>query len=225
MSIGNPFLFLPLPSIGIWMKYSWKDYFSFNKAQRNGILVLVSLVAVLLVVLFITDYFPPSTKPVDFSAFKAELENAGINTSSSKISSRISASGIDINSADTTVLMTIKGMTPYCAGKIVKYRKKLGGYYSTIQLKEVWGMDSVLYKGVIDKTWTDTGLVLKININTADEKQLAYHPYIRYYLAKAIVNYRKEHGLFASVSALHQMAAIDDSTYNRIVPYLTVGNK
>jgi len=116
-------------------------------------------------------------------------------------------------------------MTSYCAGMIVRYRKKLGGYYSIKQLKEVWGMDSVIFNGLLNKVWADTELVHKININTVDSKLLGYHPYIRYYLAKAIVNYRDEHGLFPTLSALHKMAAIDDSTYSRIVPYLTVGNK
>jgi DNA uptake protein ComE-like DNA-binding protein len=113
-------------------------------------------------------------------------------------------------------------MTSYCAAMITRYRKKLGGYYSVKQLMEVWGMDSVIYKGLSDKVCIDTGLVHKININTADSKELGYHPYVKYYLAKAIVNYREQHGLFSSLSALHKMVAIDDSTYSRIVPYLTV---
>jgi len=204
------------------MKYTWKDYFSFNKRQRNGIRVLLALITVLLIYLFIADYFPPSTKPADFSSFKAELEKTGIISSSTNVKSNTKASHIDINSADTTLLRTLPKMTSYCAQMVVKYRKKLGGYYCTEQLKEVWGMDSSMFKAVVEKVWADTGLVNKININTADIKQLAYHPYIRYNLAKAIVNYRQEHGLFASLPALHNMAAIDDSTYLKIAPYLTV---
>jgi DNA uptake protein ComE-like DNA-binding protein len=86
-------------------------------------------------------------------------------------------------------------------------------------------MDSVIYKTMANKVWADTGLVHKININDADIKQLAYQPYIRYYLAKAIVNFRQEHGLFSSLGDLHKMVAIDDSTYSKIIPYLTVDNK
>jgi DNA uptake protein ComE-like DNA-binding protein len=207
------------------MKGEWKDYFSFNKKQRNGITVIVLFIALLLVYIFMADYFPPTTKPIDFSSFKAELKNAGIKSSAINTKENASTSQIDINSADTNVLMTLPKMTSYCAAMVVRYRKKLGGYYSTKQLTEVWGMDSTMFKAMLNKVRTDSGLVNKININTADEKQLAYHPYIKYYLAKAIVNYREEHGLFASLSALHKMAAIDDSTYSRIVPYLTVGNK
>jgi DNA uptake protein ComE-like DNA-binding protein len=207
------------------MKDTWKDYFSFNKRQRNGILVLMSFITVMVIYLFISDYFPSSTKPLDFTPFKTELENSGIKSSSDKVVGGIATSRIDINSADTSILMTLPKMTSYCAGMIVRYRKKLGGYYSTKQLMEVWGMDSILFKTIIYKVWADTGLVHKININSSGIKQLGFHPYIHYYLAKAIVNYRGEHGLFTSLSSLHRMAAIDDSTFTRIVPYLTVSDK
>jgi len=207
------------------MKDTWKDYFSFNKRQRNGILVLGSLIVLLLLYLSIADYFPSSANPIDFSSFKAELAKAGIKSSPVNEKANTTISRIDINTADTNLLMTLPKMTSYCAYMIVRYRKKLGGYYTTRQLREVWGMDSVIYKAVQDKVWADTTLVQKIDINRADIKQLGYHPYIRYYLAKAIVNYRDEHGLFTSIQALHKMAAIDDSTYLKIMPYVTVPNK
>jgi len=207
------------------MKDTWKDYFSFNKRQRNGILVLGSLIVLLLLYLSIADYFPSSANPIDFSSFKTELAKAGIKSSPANQKTNTTTSHIDINTADTNLLMTLPKMTSYCAYMIVRYRKKLGGYYTTRQLREVWGMDSVIYIAVQDKVWADTTLVQKIDINRADIKQLGYHPYIRHYLAKAIVNYRDEHGLFASIQALHKMAAIDDSTYLKIMPYVTVPNK
>ncbi len=203
------------------MKDTWKDYFSFNKRQRNGILVLCTLIVLLLLYLFIADYFPFQSNPIDFSSFKTELAKAGIKSSTATGKTSVPSSRVDINSADTNVLMTLPKMTSYCAYMIVRYRKKLGGYYTTRQLQEVWGMDSAMYKALQEKVWVDTTLLQKININRADIKQLGYHPYIRYYLAKAIVNYRDEHGLFASTQALHKMAAIDDSTYVKIAPYLT----
>ena len=206
------------------MKDTWKDYFTFNKKQRNGILVLLSFIALLLIYLFIADYFPASNKPVDFTSFKTELAKAGIKAPASNEKNNIAVPFTDINSADTSLLMKLPKMTSYCARMIVGYRKKLGGYYRVKQLSEVWGMDSTMFKALASKVWADTSSLHKIDINTADVKQLAYHPYIKYYLAKAIVNYREQHGLFTSLSDLHKMAAIDDTTYFKIVPYLTVGS-
>lgn len=205
------------------MKDTWKDYFSFNKKQRHGIFVLLFLIAIMLCYLFLADYFPISDKPADFTSFKKELADAGVKTMAANENGNSSSLKVDINSADTSLLMKLPGMTSYCARMIVGYRKKLGGYYNIDQLTEVWGMDSIMFKALINKVWADTGMLHRININTADVKQLGYHPYIRYYLAKAIINYREQHGLFTSLSALHKMAAIDDSTYLKITPYLTVG--
>src|SRR6185312_9158602 len=162
------------------MKDTWKDYFSFNKRQRNGILVLGSLIVLLLLYLSIADYFPSSANPIDFSSFKTELAKAGIKSSPANQKTNTTTSHIDINTADTNLLMTLPKMTSYCAYMIVRYRKKLGGYYTTRQLREVWGMDSVIYIAVQDKVWADTTLVQKIDINRADIKQLGYHPYIRH---------------------------------------------
>ncbi len=201
------------------IKDFWKDYFAFNKRQRNGILVLLFLILLLIIFLFLSDYLPSSNAKIDFSEFKSEL-----NKAEAKPSTQHSANAlIDINSADTAELLALPKMTSYCAGMIVRYRKKLGGYYSTTQLKEVWGMDTAIFNAEIAKVRADTGLVTKLDINTASIKQLGYHPYIRYYLAKAIVNYREEHGPFKAVSDLHKMAAVNDSTFSKIEPYLKVG--
>ena len=207
------------------MKDTWKDYFTFNKKQRNGILVLLSLIAVLLIYLSIADYFPVSNTKVEWSTLKKEIGETGARTVTSNQKNNSSPLFTDINSADTALLMKLPKMTSYCARMIVGYRKKLGGYYSPKQLHEVWGMDSAMFIALSGKVCADTTSIRKIDINTADVKQLAYHPYIKYYLAKAIVNYRDQHGRFASLAALHKMAAIDDSTYNKIVPYLTIRQK
>lgn len=133
------------------MKSTWKDYFSFNKRQRNGLLVLISLISLLIIYLIIGDYFPISDKLVDFKQFKSDIQEAGIKTPNLNANNSINTSLIEINSADTALLMTLPGMTSYCAGMLVKYRKKLGGYYSIKQLTEVWGMDSIIYKAMVNK--------------------------------------------------------------------------
>jgi hypothetical protein len=104
------------------MKDAWKDYFSFNRKQRNGIVILLLFIAILITYLFIADYFPSSSNPVNFTPFKAEIEKAGA-THDGEFINTASAQAIDINSADTNVLITLPKMTSYCAGMIVRYRK------------------------------------------------------------------------------------------------------
>src|ERR687885_347590 len=49
----------------------------------------------------------------------------------------------DINTADTTQLIALKGIGVTLAGRIVKYRDALGGFISTDQFRDVYGLDSM----------------------------------------------------------------------------------
>jgi DNA uptake protein ComE-like DNA-binding protein len=60
----------------------------------------------------------------------------------------------------------------------------------------------------------------KINVNTATEQTLANHPYIRYTLAKRIVNYRNEHGSFANFLSLQKIQGVESQTWDKLQPYL-----
>ena len=55
---------------------------------------------------------------------------------------------------------------------------------------------------------------------TVDE--LKTHPYLRYNIANAIVQYRIQHGSFSSVSDIKKIMMITDEIYNKAAPYLTV---
>lgn len=44
---------------------------------------------------------------------------------------------IELNSADSTALVSIRGIGPYYASKILRYREQLGGFHTTRQLKEI----------------------------------------------------------------------------------------
>lgn len=44
---------------------------------------------------------------------------------------------IELNSADSTALVSIRDIGPYYANKILRYREQLGGFHATRQLKEI----------------------------------------------------------------------------------------
>ncbi|MEZ4904304.1 MAG: helix-hairpin-helix domain-containing protein [Spirosomataceae bacterium] len=49
----------------------------------------------------------------------------------------------DINSADTTQLIRLKGIGSKLAARIIKFRDGLGGFASSAQYTEVYGLDSL----------------------------------------------------------------------------------
>ncbi len=127
---------------------------------------------------------------------------------------------VELNSADTLDLQQLRGIGPSFAKRIVKYRDMLGGYYSKTQLLEVYGMDSIRYNGFKDFVIVNTDSVKKIDINNATIKQLIRHPYIEFYTAKSIVNYRIKVGNYSDVTQLKDSSLVYTELYHKIAPYL-----
>jgi competence protein ComEA len=129
----------------------------------------------------------------------------------------------NLNESDTIQLEKIYGIGPALAKRIVKYRDKLGGFVSQDQLKEVYGLDTAVVKKITEASYlSDPPGVKKINLNTADEKILATHPYFGRKIASAIVAYRFQHGNFKSVDDLSKIPLIDKNNLGRVLPYVTV---
>jgi competence protein ComEA len=128
---------------------------------------------------------------------------------------------IDINLADTTAYIALPGIGSKLALRIINFREKLGGFYSTSQVAETFGLPDSVYQKIKNRLATGNTPVKKININTATAEQLK-HPYIKYNVANAIVQYRSQHGPFASLQALKQVVLINEELYQKISPYLTI---
>jgi competence protein ComEA len=135
----------------------------------------------------------------------------------------VSTEKLDLNLADTTQLIGIYGIGSKLSLRIIKYRNQLGGFVSMDQLGEVYGLDTVVVNELNRKAYIAADYQpKKIIINSASEKELSTHPYIKYTLAKAITAYRFQHGNFTSLEDLKKIALVDETFYTRIKPYLTL---
>jgi DNA uptake protein ComE-like DNA-binding protein len=121
-----------------------------------------------------------------------------------------------LNTADTTALKTIPGIGPYYARKIIEYGKRLGGYVSVDQLDEIEGfpLDAKEYLTIEGAT------PHKLNVNTLSLNELRKHPYINFYQAKAITEYRRLHGPIHSLSNLRLSKDFPPETIKRLEPYV-----
>jgi competence protein ComEA len=129
---------------------------------------------------------------------------------------------IDVNQADTSAFISLPGIGSKLAARIVNFRDKLGGFYSVNQVGETYGVPDSTFQKIKPRLQCSATSVKKININTADVNELKSHPYIRYNLANAIINYRKQHGNFASIEDIRKIDIITEEVYNKIAPYLVV---
>ncbi len=127
---------------------------------------------------------------------------------------------IDINSCDSIDLLNIPGIGLKTASRIITYRNNLGGFISKEQLREIYGIDSIRYQQIIIYILVDPNNIKQININKASIKELLLHPYIDYYLAKTIVETRKNKQPFNSLEDFKTQTKIYNELYNKLSPYL-----
>jgi competence ComEA-like helix-hairpin-helix protein len=128
---------------------------------------------------------------------------------------------VDINQADTSAFIALPGIGSKLAARIVNFRDKLGGFYSIDQVGETYGLPDSTFQAIKTSLHL-SGSVKTLNVNTATKDELKAHPYIRWNLANAIVEYRNQHGAFKTLDDLKNIAVIDEATFERIVHYLSL---
>ena len=121
-----------------------------------------------------------------------------------------------LNTADTTILKTVPGIGTYFAKKVVAYGQRLGGYVSVDQLDEIEGfpLDAKEYLKIEGAT------PRKLNVNTLTLNELRKHPYINFYQAKAITDYRRLHGPLRSLTDLRLSKDFPPKAIQRLEPYI-----
>lgn len=126
---------------------------------------------------------------------------------------------IDVNAADESQWQQLRGIGPYYAARILRFRNALGGFHQINQIADTWQLPDSTFQAIRPFLTLKTD-VIQININTVAQKALANHPYISRRQAAAVIAFRQEHGPFADSAALSQVYALSDSTLERILPYL-----
>ena len=130
---------------------------------------------------------------------------------------------VNISIATTEELKKLRGIGEAYSKRIVKYREKLGGFYSKEQLSEVYGVSDSLYNSLLPNIYVSDSIMTKIDINTSSVYKMSKHPYITWNMGLLIENYRKENGNYSSVSILKSSGLFNAELYSKIAPYLTVG--
>ena len=129
---------------------------------------------------------------------------------------------IDINTADSLAWLALPGIGPALTKRILTFRKSLGGFYAVNQVKETFGLPDSTFQKIRSKLQLKNMDVRKINLNEATIDDLKKHPYIRYQLANVIIQYRSQHGKFNAVDELKNIMILPDSSYLKMLPYLSV---
>lgn len=123
---------------------------------------------------------------------------------------------VELNEADTTELKKIPGIGGGIARMIVGYRSRLGGFYDVNQLEEIHLAAKEL------RSWftVQPDAIRRLNLNKAGIERLKAHPYINFYQAKVIVEYRNKKGPLHSLKQLSLYEEFTPQDMERIGHYV-----
>ncbi|MEO8110829.1 MAG: helix-hairpin-helix domain-containing protein [Ginsengibacter sp.] len=129
---------------------------------------------------------------------------------------------VDVNLADTTAFISLPGIGSKLSQRIISFRDKLGGFYSTDQVGETYLLPDSTFQKIKPRLIISKSMVKQININTASIEEMKQHPYLRYNIANAIFQYRQQHGNFNSVEDIKKIMLVTEDIFNKAFPYLTI---
>ena len=121
-----------------------------------------------------------------------------------------------LNTADTTQLKKVPGIGSYYASEIIRHGQRLGGYVSVDQLDEIEDFPQTSKQYFV----IANAHPKRLNINRLTLQQLRRHPYINFYQAKAITDYRRLHGDIKSLDELHLSKDFPEEVIHRLEPYI-----
>jgi DNA uptake protein ComE-like DNA-binding protein len=127
---------------------------------------------------------------------------------------------IELNSADTTQLISLPMIGSKLANRIILYRNKLGGFHSPIQLMEVYGLKPETFEIIKSRIQVNSDLIEKIDINKCTNEQLNKHPYFGYKISSQLINYRAQHGAFKSLNDLKNLVLLSQESIEKIKFYI-----
>ncbi|WP_298740754.1 helix-hairpin-helix domain-containing protein [uncultured Chitinophaga sp.] len=229
-----------------------QNQLTFTKQEQRGILVLLALIAITVGVPRLRENWLPATLPADSTfaaevrAFQQQLAAADTVKTRNRTYTpyprktlakqpvrlqrdtfparfpRRKPLVISVNTADAAAWEALPGIGPTLAARVVRFREKLGGFYSIAQVAETYGLPDSTFNKIQASLRLDSGSLKKLNINQMDEKSLGQHPYIRYKLARLIVQYRNNHGPFSRPEDLYNIPLVNDSIYRKLEKYINL---
>ncbi|MFY7991234.1 MAG: ComEA family DNA-binding protein [Fluviicola sp.] len=128
---------------------------------------------------------------------------------------------VDINTATVEELQQVKGVGPFFAKQIVKYRDALGGFHDERQLLKVWKVDEEKFAAWKPYIYT-SGEIKKLSLNEASWEELEAHPLISWNLANSIVKLRLQNGPFKRIEDVKRSALMNEQLFEELKWYLSV---
>ena len=206
-----------------------RQWLGFTKKEQRASLILIIIITVVVCVRFL---IPNSKTSVNYILIEKELiKNDTVQQVSTEtpvrsvVQNRAPAARqiimIEINGCDSTELLRLPGIGAVLSSRIVRYRNLLGGFASTEQLQEVYGLRPETFNSIKDMITVDTTLIDKINVNTADFRRFSRLPYFERQEINDLLKYRNTNGQIHNINELIENSILSDDKAAKIKPYLS----
>lgn len=128
---------------------------------------------------------------------------------------------LDLNTATEAMLVALPGVGMYTAQKIISYRERLGGFLEVDQLQEIKGLKIETLDNI--RPYLEIGTsIQKIKLNEVNLERLKQHPYLTWNQANSILKMRTQRGKFTAIEELKESVLIDEDTYKKLLPYVSL---
>lgn len=121
---------------------------------------------------------------------------------------------IDINAASLEEWESLPGIGPVLAKRIIKYREKLGGFTELDDIQKTYGISDSLFEQI--QAFLQLSNTGKPSINKASAAMLQKAG-VSPAIAVAIVEYRKQYGLFDSLEDLKKIVFIQPAQFQELI--------
>jgi len=211
-----------------------RNWFGYTRRERRASFILLIIIVFIIFVRFL---FPEKNLsieniPLDFKdgltglgAYETlrfhrveEMPKDRIPVSRSSQKKKVQV--VDLNRCDTSELIKLPGIGPVLSVRIIKYRKLLGGFARSDQLREVYGLPEETYERIKDHIYVDTLMISTINVNSADYKTLIRFPYFEKFEVTSILKYRELEGRIREFSWMVDNKLISEEKAKKMRAYL-----
>ncbi len=131
---------------------------------------------------------------------------------------------LDLNRVDSLTLIRVPGIGPAFARRILSLRNRLGGYYTVLQLQEVYGMDEERFLSL--RSWFAVQTNPKTYpLDSLRSDELPKHPYLGWEQQRVMRRLINRHGKIASWRVLMKESSFTRDDSIRLVPYFPDTNQ
>lgn len=127
---------------------------------------------------------------------------------------------VELNSSDSSSLCTVRGIGAVTAGRIVAYRKMLGGYVRVEQLAEIKGVTESNYETILKEISIDSSKIQKIDVNFALPETMGRHPYIGALTLRKLLKNRQLKGGWVCIEDMVNDKVMTAAQADKLRPYL-----